>query len=86
VCLMPAGASSATSIVGAMSTRYGVVVKGVTAGPAATITPSMRWSPLTQSASSIADFACALTLIIAVRVSVSNGADHSSRQGASRRR
>ena len=57
VCLMPAGASSAASIVGAMSIRYGVVVNGVTAGPAATITPSMRWSPLTQSASSIADFA-----------------------------
>ena len=44
-------------IVGAMSIRDGVVVNGVTAGPAATITPSMRGSPLTQSASSIADFA-----------------------------
>ena len=35
----------------------GVCSNGFTFGPTATIVPSIRWSPLTQSASSIADFA-----------------------------
>ncbi len=52
------GASSAATSVGAMSISAGVRSNGFTFGPTATITPSMRWSPLTQSASSIALLAC----------------------------
>ena len=52
------GASSAATSVGAMSISAGVCSNGLTLGPTATIVPSMRWSPLTQSASSIAAFAC----------------------------
>ena len=53
VGLTAAGASSAATSVGAMSISAGGVSKGFTFGPTATIVPSMRWSPLTQSASSI---------------------------------
>ena len=41
-----------------MSISAGVRSNGLTCGPTATMTPSMRWSPLTQSASSIALLAC----------------------------
>ena len=47
------GASSAATSVGAMSISAGVCSNGFTFGPTATIVPSMRWSPLTQSASSM---------------------------------
>ncbi len=40
-----AGASSAARIVGAMSTSIGGCSNAFTFGPAATITPSIRWSP-----------------------------------------
>jgi hypothetical protein len=53
------GASRAATSVGAMSMSAGCDSNGFTFGPTATITPSSRWSPLTQSASSIGDFACA---------------------------
>jgi hypothetical protein len=41
-----------------MSIRFGSWSNGRTFGPTATIVPSGRWSPLIQSASSSAVFAC----------------------------
>ena len=52
VGLTAVGASSAATIVGAMSISAGGCSNGFTFGPTATIVPSIRWSPLTQSASS----------------------------------
>ena len=50
--------ASAATNVGAMSISAGGDSKGFTFGPTATIVPSIRWSPLTQSASSSAVFEC----------------------------
>ena len=57
MCCTDAGASTAARIVGARSISDGGCrsnASAATRGPAATITPSMRWSPDTQSASSSA--------------------------------